>query len=57
MKKIMTLMLGLSLLTGATAMFAEDKPADTTKTAKVKKTKKSKKSKKTDVNASTEKKS
>jgi hypothetical protein len=41
MKKLMTLMLGLSILVGATAMFAQDKPADTTKT-----TKKAKKAKK-----------
>ena len=46
MKRIMTMMLGLSLLTGATAMFADDtKPAtDTAKPAKpAKKTKKTKK--------------
>lgn len=42
MKKLMTLMLGLSFLVGATAMFADDKPADTTKTT----TKKAKKAKK-----------
>jgi hypothetical protein len=47
MKKFMTLMLGLSLLAGATVSFAQD-------TTATKKTKKSKKSKKTD---STEKKS
>jgi hypothetical protein len=46
MKKLMTLMLGLSLLVGATAMFAQDKPADTTKTTK--KAKKAKKPKATD---------
>ena len=46
MKKLMTLMLGLSLLVGATAMFAQDKPADTTKTTK--KAKKAKKPKPTD---------
>jgi hypothetical protein len=43
MKKLMTLMLGLSMLVGATAMFAQDKPADTTtKTKKAKKAKKAK---------------
>lgn len=52
MKKLMSLMLGLSLILGATAVFAQDKPADT-KTEKKAKTKKSKK-KKTDT---TEKKS
>ena len=46
MKKLMTLMLGLSMLVGATAMFAQDKPADTTKTTK--KAKKAKKPKPTD---------
>jgi hypothetical protein len=40
MKKIMTLMLGLSMLTGV-AVFAQDKPADTTPTT-TKKVKKSK---------------
>jgi hypothetical protein len=45
MKKLMTLMLGLSMLVGATAMFAQDKPADTTKTNK--KAKKAKKPKPT----------
>ncbi|HME10264.1 MAG TPA: hypothetical protein VKG25_24640 [Bryobacteraceae bacterium] len=55
MKKIMTLMLGLSLLIGATAMFADDaKTTDTTKPAKAKK---AKKAKKTSTTASTEKKS
>jgi hypothetical protein len=35
MKRLMTLMLGLGLLMGATAAFAaDDKPADTTKTTK-----------------------
>ena len=45
MKKLMTLMLGLSLLAGASAVFAaQDKPADTTKTTKkAKKVKKPKK--------------
>jgi|CZKS01.1.fsa_nt_gi hypothetical protein len=43
MKKLMTLMLGLSMLVGATAMFAQNKPADTTtKTKKAKKAKKPK---------------
>jgi len=41
MKKLMSLMLGLSLLMGATAMFAQ---TDTTKTTKTKKAKKAKKS-------------
>lgn len=48
MKKLMTLMLGLSLFVGATAIFAQDKMDDTKKTTK---TKKSKKSKKTDTTA------
>lgn len=53
MKKLMSLMLGLSLLVGATAMFAQDsKPADTTKT-----TKKAKKAKKPKATDKTEKKS
>jgi hypothetical protein len=46
MKKLMSLMLGLSLLVGATAVFAQDKAADTTKTTK--KAKKAKKPKSTD---------
>ena len=41
MKNLMSLMLGLSLLVGATAVFAQDKPAETT--AKTKKHAKSKK--------------
>ena len=46
MKKLMTLMLGMSLVIGGTALFAQDAPkTDDTKTAK--KSKKSKK-KKTD---------
>jgi len=47
MKNIMNLMLGLSLLVGATAMFAQDKPADTTSTKTTKKAKKAKKAKPT----------
>jgi len=47
MKKLMTLMLGLSMLVGATAMFAQDKPADTTSTKTTKKAKKAKKAKPT----------
>ena len=47
MKKLMTLMLGMSLLMGATAMFAQDKPA----TTKTKKAKKAKKPKSTDKSA------
>jgi len=46
MKKLMTLMLGLSMLVGATAMFAQTKAADTT-TNKTKKAKKAKKPKPT----------
>jgi hypothetical protein len=42
MKKIMTLMLGLSFLMGTVSLFAQDKPADTTSTTK-KKAKKAKK--------------
>jgi hypothetical protein len=41
MKKLMTLMLGLSLFVGATAVFAQD--STSTKTTKMKKMKKSKK--------------
>jgi hypothetical protein len=47
MKKIMTLMLGLSFLMGTVSLFAQDKPADTTSTTKTKKTKKGKKTKST----------
>lgn len=48
MKKLMTLMLGLSFLMGTVSLFAQDKPADsTTKTKKAKKSKK-KKAAKTD---------
>jgi hypothetical protein len=47
MKNIMSLMLGLSLLVGATAIFAQDKPADTTSTKTTKKAKKAKKAKPT----------
>jgi len=43
MKKLMTLMLGLSFLMGTASLFAQDKPADST--AKTKKAKKSKKKK------------
>ena len=46
MKNLMSLMLGLSLLVGATAMFAQDKPADTS-TKTTKKAKKAKKAKPT----------
>jgi hypothetical protein len=50
MKKLMTLMLGLSFLVGATAVFAQDKPAETTKTTKsTKKVKKGKTKKETDT--------
>ena len=43
MKKIMSLMLGLSLLAGSAAVFAQDKPADSKKAAKKKKGGKKKK--------------
>jgi uncharacterized protein YxeA len=50
MKKLMTLMLGLSFLVGTASLFAQDKPADdSSKTTK--KAKKSKKSKKADKDA------
>jgi hypothetical protein len=53
MKKLMTLMLGLSFLVGTVSLFAQDsKPADST----TKKTKK-KKTKKTTTDTSTDKKS
>ncbi|MGD0301202.1 MAG: hypothetical protein ABSE86_29340 [Bryobacteraceae bacterium] len=42
MKKLMTLMLGLSMLVGTTAVFAQDKTDSTTKTKKAKKAKKAK---------------
>ena len=42
MKKLMSVMLGLSLLVGTTALFAQDKAADTTKTSKKKHSKKKK---------------
>ncbi len=45
MKKLMTLMLGMSFLMGTVSLFAQDKPADTTTTPK--KAKKTKKTKKT----------
>jgi hypothetical protein len=54
MKKLMTLMLGLSFLMGTVSLFAQDKPADSTTTPK---TKKKKKSKKADKPADTDKKS
>jgi hypothetical protein len=47
MKKIMTLMLGLSFLMGTVSLFAQDKPAETASTTKTKKTKKGKKVKST----------
>jgi len=52
MKNLMSLMLGLSLLVGATAMFAQDKPADTS-TTKTKKAKKAKKAKPTTTTSTT----
>lgn len=54
MKKLMTLMLGMSFLVGTVSLFAQDKPADSTTTTK--KTKK-KKSKKPATDSSTDKKS
>jgi hypothetical protein len=48
MKKIMTLMLGLSFLMGTVSLFAQDKPADTS-TTKTKKAKKAKKAKPADT--------
>ncbi len=54
MKNLMSLMLGLSLLVGATAMFAQDKPADTTSTKTTKKSKsKAKKAKPTTTDKTT----
>lgn len=50
MKKLMTLMLGLSMLVGATAMFAK---ADDTTTTKTKKAKKAKKAKPTTTTSTT----
>ena len=52
MKKLMTLALGLSFLTGTVSMFAQDKPADTT----TKKPKKAKKAKKPATTTDTDKK-
>lgn len=45
MKKLMTLMLGLSFLTGTVSLFAQDKPADESGKTTTKKAKKSKKKK------------
>lgn len=53
MKKIMSLMLGMSLVLGAASMFAQEKPADSSTTTTTKKHKKSKKSKKTTPDAGT----
>ncbi len=52
MKNLMSLMLGLSLLVGATAMFAQDKPAATT-TKTTKKAKKANKAKPTTTDKTT----
>jgi hypothetical protein len=52
MKNLMSLMLGLSLLVGATAMFAQSTPADTT-TKTTKKAKKAKKAKPTTTDKTT----
>jgi uncharacterized protein YxeA len=57
MKKLMTLMLGLSFLMGTASLFAQDKDTTKSDTSTTKKTKKSKKSKKTDKSADTDKKS
>jgi hypothetical protein len=51
MKKIMTLMLGLSFLMGTASLFAQDKDAKSDTAKSEKKTKKSKKSKKADKDA------
>ena len=48
MKKLMTLMLGLSFLMGTVSLFAQDKPTDSTKTEKKAKKTKKKKADKTD---------
>ena len=48
MKKIMTLMLGLSFLMGTVSLFAQDKPADAPKADKKAKKSKKKKADKTD---------
>ncbi len=54
MKKLMTLMLGLSFLVGTASLFAQDKPADdSSKTTK--KAKKSKKTKKPATDTTTQK--
>ena len=53
MKNVMSLMLGLSMLVGATAMFAQDKPADTTTTKTTKKAKKANKAKPTTTDKTT----
>jgi hypothetical protein len=49
MKKLMTLMLGMSFLVGTVSLFAQDKPADSTSTTKKAKKKKSKKPASTDT--------
>jgi hypothetical protein len=52
MKKLMTLMLGLSFLIGTVSLFADDPPkSDTTTTKKTKKTKKKKADKPADTTA------
>jgi hypothetical protein len=48
MKKLMTLMLGLSFLMGTVSLFAQDKPADTKTEKKAKKSKKKKADKEAD---------
>ena len=49
MKKLMTLMLGLSFLMGTVSLFAQDKPADSTKSEKKAKKSKKKKAEKSDT--------
>jgi hypothetical protein len=52
MKKLMTLMLGLSFLMGTVSLFAQDKPADSSSTSK----KKAKKKKTKPADSTTDKK-
>lgn len=57
MNKLMILMLGLAMILGSTAVFAQDKPAGETKTEKKSKKKASKKKASKKKAAETEKKS
>lgn len=57
MKKIMSIMLGLSLVLGAASMFGQDTKPSSDTTTKTTKKKKSKKKKTTDTTATPEKKS